>query len=151
MERDGLIIPTEGERRRKAAEVTISDAYHPGYKIPCQSRGDVFYPVIITNHGGWYYQSSNFLRAVTHSGDKIDCMDLETERFDHYSRTWSSWKHSTFLMQAVACNMAQATYTAFETASKKALATEPGSKSTQSFNNCDNSGVPPPSPRLDRP
>ena len=135
MERAGLITPTEGERRRKAAEVAISDAYPPGYKIPCESRGDVFYPAIITNHGGWYYQSSDFLRAVTHSGDKVDCTP-EAERFDHYSRTWSSWKHSTFLMQAVACNMVQATYTAFETASKKALATESGGKSapkTQKF------------------
>ena len=115
----GLITPMEGERCRKAAEVAISDAYHPGYKIPYESRGDIFYPAIITNHGSWYYQSSDFLRAVTHSGDKVDCTDLEAERFDHYSRTWASWKHSTFLMQAVACNMAQATYTAFETAAGK--------------------------------
>ena len=147
----GLDVPAEGERRRKAAEVAISDSYHPGYKIPCELRADVFYPAIVTNHGGWYYQSSEFLKAVTHSGDKTDCMDLEAERFDHYSRTWSSWKHSTFLMQAVACNMAQAVFTAFETASKKALATESGSKSTQSYNNWDNNGVQPPSPRLGRP
>ena len=53
---------------------------------------DVFYPAIITNHGGWYYQSSDFLRAVTHSGDKVDSLDLEAGRFDHYSRTWSSWQ-----------------------------------------------------------
>ena len=33
MERDGLITPAEGERRRKAAEAAISDAYHPGYKF----------------------------------------------------------------------------------------------------------------------
>ena len=151
MERAGLITPAEGARRRKIAEVAISDAYHPGYKIPCESKGDVFYPAIITNHGCWYYQSSDFLRAVTHSGDKVDCTDLEAERFDHYSWTWASWKHSTFLMQAVACNMAQATYTAFETASRKALATESGGKSAQTFDNWDNSGVPPPSPRLDRP
>ena len=90
MEWAGLITPREGERRMKAAEVAISDAYHPGYKIPCESRGDVFYPAIITNHGGWDYQSSNLLRAVTHSGDKVDCTDLEAERFDHCSRTWSS-------------------------------------------------------------
>ena len=57
----------------------------------------------------------------------------------------------TFLVQGVACNMAQATYTAFETASRKALATESGGKSAQTFDNWDNSGVLLPSPRLDRP
>ena len=108
MERAGLITPAEGEHCRKAAEVAISDAYHPGYKIPCESKGDIFYPAIITNHGGWYYQSSDFLRAMTHSGDKVDCTDLEAERFDHYSRMWASWKHSTFLINA-SCGMQHGT------------------------------------------
>ena len=40
-------------------------------------------------------------------------------------------------MQVVACAMAQATYTAFEVATKKALAAESGGKSAQSFNDWD--------------
>ena len=111
----------------------------------------MFHPAIITNHGGWYYHSSDFLKAVTHSGDRADGFDLEAEVFYHYSRTWSSWKHNTFLMQAVACNMAQATSKAFETAAKKALTAESRGKLAQFFNNLYNKGVPPPSPQLSRP
>ena len=45
--------PAESSRRRKIAGVAIPGAYHLGYKIPCGSKRDVFYPAIITNHGCW--------------------------------------------------------------------------------------------------
>ena len=101
MERAGHISAALGARRRLAAEVAVSDAYHPGYKVPCEMWGDRFFPVILTNHGGWYYHSNDFMVEVTHSGDKADSFNIEAERFDHYSRTWASWQHSAFLMQAV--------------------------------------------------
>ena len=47
---------------------------HPGYP-----------PVILTNHGGWYYHSNDFLTEVTHSGDKAESYNIEAERFYHYS------------------------------------------------------------------
>ena len=150
MERSGQISAALGARRRLAAEVAVSDAYHPGYKVPCEMRGDKFFPVILTNHGGWYYHSSDFMREVTHSGDKVDSSNIEAERFDHYSRTWASWQHSSFLVQAVACSMAQAAYVAMVNQSKKDLANESGGRSAfQSFGN--SGGVLPPSPRNNRP
>ena len=72
MERQGLISAALGARRRLAAEVAVSDAYHPGYKVPCEMWGDKFFPVIITNHGGWYFHSTDFMMEVTHSGDKAE-------------------------------------------------------------------------------
>ena len=150
MERAGHISAALGARRRLAAEVAVSDAYHPGYKAPCEMRGDRFFPVILTNHGGWYYHSSDFMMEVTHSGDKADSFNIEAERFDHYSRTWASWQHSAFLMQAVSCTMAQAAYVAMVTQSKKDLAAESGGRS--SFESYGRSaGVQPPSPRVNRP
>ena len=62
-------------------------------------------------------------------GDKADSFNIEAERFDHYSRTWASWQHSAFLMQAVSCTMAQAAYVAMVTQSKKDLAAESGGRS----------------------
>ena len=113
-------------------------------------RGGRFFPVILTNHGGWYYHSSDFMMEVTHSGDKADSFNIEAERFDHYSRTWASWQHSAFLMQAVSCTMAQAAYVAMVTQSKKDLAAESGGRS--SFESYGRSaGVQPPSPRVNRP
>ena len=150
MERAGHISAALGARRRLAAEVAVSDAYHPGYKAPCEMRGDRFFPVILTNHGGWYYHSSDFMMEVTHSGDKADSFNIEAERFDHYSRTWASWQHSAFLMQAVSCTMAQAAYVAMVSQSKKDLAIESGGRS--SFESYGRSaGVQPPSPRVNRP
>ena len=150
MERAGHISAALGARRRLAAEVAVSDAYHPGYKAPCEMRGDRFFPVILTNHGGWYYHSNDFMVEVTHSGDKADSFNIEAERFDHYSRTWASWQHSAFLMQAVSCTMAQAAYVAMVTQSKKDLAAESGGRS--SFESYGRSaGVQPPSPRVNRP
>ena len=84
LERQGQISPAEGAKRRQAAEVAAKDAYHPGYKIPCEMRGDRFFPVIITNHGGWYRESKDFLVEATHSGDKAAPYGVEAERFDHY-------------------------------------------------------------------
>ena len=113
-------------------------------------RGDRFFPVILTNHGGWYYHSSDFMMEVTHSGDKADSFNIEAERFDHYSRTWASWQHSAFLMQAVSCTMAQAAYVAMVTQSKKDLAAESGGRSAfESYGR--SAGVQPPSPRVNRP
>ena len=40
----------------------------------------------------WYYHSN---LQCTHSGDKAESFNIEAERFDHYSRTWASWQHST--------------------------------------------------------
>ena len=34
-ERNRVITPKEGTRQQLAAEVTESDAYHPGYKVHC--------------------------------------------------------------------------------------------------------------------
>ena len=129
----------------------MSDAYHPGYKAPCEMRGDRFFPVILTNHGGWYYHSNDFMMEVTHSGDKADSFNIEAERFDHYSRTWASWQHSAFLMQAVSCSMAQAAYVAMVTQSKKDLAAESGGRSAFESYNGRSAGVQPPSPRANRP
>ena len=42
-----------------------------------------FFPVILTNHGGWYYRSNDFMVEVTHSGDEADSFNIEAERFDH--------------------------------------------------------------------
>ena len=92
-------------------------------------RGDRFFPVILTNHGGWYFHSNDFMAEVTHSGDKVESYSNEVERFDHYSRTWASWQHSSFLVQAVACSMAQAAYVAMVNQSKKDLANESGGRS----------------------
>ena len=150
LERAGHISAALGARRRLAAEVAMSDAYHPGCKAPCEMRGDRFFPVILTNHGGWYYHSNDFMMEVTHSGDKADSFNIEAERFDHYSRTWASWQHSAFLMQAVSCTMAQAAYVAMVSQSKKDLAAESGGRS--SFESYGRSaGVQPPSPRVNRP
>ena len=68
-------------------------------------RGDTFFPVILTNHGGWQYHSNDFMVEVTHSGDKADLYNIKAERFDHYSRTRASWsgQHSTFLIQDPSC------------------------------------------------
>ena len=147
MERQGLISAALGARRRLAAEVAVSDAYHPGYKVPCEMRGDKFFPVIITNHGGWYFHSTDFMMEVTHSGDKAESSNNEAERFDHYSRTWASWQHSAFLIQAVACSMAQAAYTAMVNQARQDLAKETGGRSTFGCSG----GVMPPSPRNNRP
>ena len=68
-ERQGRISAAGGAKRRQAAEVAVKDAHHPGCKVPCGMRGDRFYPVIITNHGGWYRESKDFFVEVTHSGD----------------------------------------------------------------------------------
>ena len=150
MERAGHIPAASGARRRLAAEVAVPGAHHPGYKAPCEVRGDPFFPVILTNHGGWYYHSSDFMMEVTHSGDKADSFNIEAERFDHYSRTWASWQHSAFLMQAVSCTRAQAAYVAMVSQSKKDPAAESGGRS--SFESYGRSaGVQPPSPRVNRP
>ena len=142
LERQGQISPAEGAKRRQAAEVAVKDAYHPGYKIPCEMRGDRFFPVILTNHGGWYRESKDFLVEATHSGDKVASCDVEAERFDHYSRTWASWQHSTFLMQAVACSMANAACQAMVEKSKRDLAKESGGRAA--FRACG--GASPPIP-----
>ena len=105
-------------------------------------RGDLFFPVIITNHGGWYRESKDFFVEVTHSGDKAASHDVEAERFYHYSRTWASWQHSTFLMQAVACSMAQAVSNAITEQAKRDLAKESGGRAA--FRTCG--GAPPPAP-----
>ena len=105
-------------------------------------RGDRFFPVILTNHGGWYRESKDFLIEATHSGDKVASCDVEAERFDHYSRTWASWQHSTFLMQAVACSMANAACHAMVEQSKRDLAKESGGRAA--FRACG--GASPPIP-----
>ena len=91
------------------------------------------------------------MMEVTHSGDKADSFNIEAERFDHYSRTWASWQHSAFLMQAVSCSMAQAAYVAMVTQSKKDLAAESGGRSAFESYNGRSAGVQPPSPRANRP
>ena len=60
----------------------------------CHARctGQIF-PVVLTNHGGWYYHSNDFMAGVTHNGDKADSFNIQAERFDHYLRTWASWQH----------------------------------------------------------
>ena len=151
LERLGRISAAVGARRRLAAEVAVSDAYHPGYKVPCEMRGDRFYPVILTNHGGWYCLSNDFMLAATHSGDKADSRDIEAGRFDHYSRTWASWQHSAFLMQAVSCAMAQATYGAMVEQSKRDLATESGGRAAFDSYGGHSAGVEPPAPTASRP
>ena len=102
--------------------------------------GDKFFPVILTNHGGRYYHSNDFMAEVTHSGDKADAFNIEAERFDHYSRTWASWQHSAFLIQAVSCSMAQAAYVAMVNQSKKDLAAESGGRSAFFFQSFGCSG-----------
>ena len=69
------------------------------------------------------------------------------ERFDHYSRTWAGWQHSAFLIQAVACSMAQAAYTAMVNQARQDLAKESGGRSAFGCSG----GVMPPSPRNKRP
>ena len=113
-------------------------------------RGDKFSPVILTNHGGWYHHSNDFMVEVAHSGDKVDSINIEAERFDHYSRTWASWQHSAFLKQAVSCSMAQAAYVAMVNQSKKDLAAESGGRSTfAAYGRSE--GILPPSPKAHRP
>ena len=68
------------------------------------------------------------MMEVTHSGDKADSFNIEAERFDHYLRMWASWQHSAFLIQAVSCPMAQASYDAMVAQSKKDLAAESGGR-----------------------
>ena len=99
---------------------------------------------------GYLIPYARSYEEVTHSGDKADSFNIEAERFDHYSRTWASWQHSAFLIQAVSCSMAQAAYVAMVNQSKKDLAIESGGRSAfQSFG-CSE-GVVPPSPRNNRP
>ena len=76
-----------GARQRLAAEAAVSDAYHQGCKTPCKMCGDRFYPVILTNHCGWYCHSNGSMAAVAHSGDKTELFNIEADRFDHYSCT----------------------------------------------------------------
>ena len=97
-----------------------------------------------------YHLSNDFMSEATHSSDKVESHNIEAERFDHYSRTWASWQHSAFLMQAVSCSMAQSAYVAMVAQSKKDLATESGGRSA--FESCGSSaGIQPPSPRANRP
>ena len=122
----------------------------PGIRCSARCAGTKFSPVILTNHGGWYYHSNDFSAEVTHNGDKADSFNIEAERFDHYLHTWASWQHSVFLIQAVSCSMAQAAYVAMVNQSKKDLATESGGRSAfQSFGSLG--GVQPPSPKTNRP
>ena len=87
-------------------------------------------------------RQKDFLIEATHSGDKVASCDVEAERFDHYSRTWASWQHSTFLMQAVACSMANAACQAMVEQSKRDLAKESGGRAA--FRACG--GASPPIP-----
>ena len=93
VEQAGHISAALGARCRLAARVAVSDAYHPGHKVPCKVHGDKIFPVVLTNHGGWYYHSNDFMAGVTHNGDKADSFNIQAERFDHYLRTWASWQH----------------------------------------------------------
>ena len=111
---------------------------------------EAFFPVILTNHGGWYFHSNDLMAEVTHSGDKADSFNIEAERFDNYSRTWASWQHSAFLIQAVSCSMAQAACVAMVNQSKKDLAAESGGRSAFQSHGYS-AGVQPPSPRINRP
>ena len=93
--------------------------------------------------GSRYY----FMVEVAHSGDKAESYNNEVERFDHYLRTWASWQHSAFLIQAVSCSMAQAAHYAMVVQSKKDLTTESGGRSAfQSHGHP--AGVLPPSPAI---
>ena len=77
--------------------------------------GDRFHPIALTPYGGWWRwgnhgEHSDFIANVIHSGDGAPDYDIEAPRFDHHGRTWSSWTHTAFLRQAVACAIAVATY-----------------------------------------
>ena len=87
--------PAAGEKLRRAAGAAVWDAYHPGYEVPCAMRGDQFFPVLLSIHGGWYPESRAFLKAMLHSGDS-KLSHADHERFDHYSRTWPAGSMACF-------------------------------------------------------
>ena len=57
----GHIPAALGARRRLAAGVAVPNAHHPCCKAPCGVCGGKFSPVILTNHGDWYYHSNDFM------------------------------------------------------------------------------------------
>ena len=146
-QRQGHLTPDEADRLRRAADTAVQDAYHPGYAVPCAVRGDSFYPVVLSIYGGWYPEASGFLAAATHSGDRIDGRCAEAERFDHHSRTWASWSHSVFLMQAVACAAARAQYRALRRRALEELARAGAGQAAGDGGIGAGEGVAPPSPR----
>ena len=83
--------------------------------MPCTIAGDWFHPIVLTPYGGWWRwgdrgQHDAFIRSVAHSGDEVPDYDVEAERFDHDARTWSSWTHTAFIRQMVACAVAVDSY-----------------------------------------
>ena len=139
--------PAAGEKLRRAADAAVRDAYHPGYEVPCAMRGDQFFPVLLSIHGGWYPESSAFLKSMLHSGDTKRSLFVDHERFDHHSRTWASWKHGVFLKQAVACMAASGQYLALHKRAIQALAAESDGRAAGRSAGGAGAGVAPPSPR----
>ena len=110
-------------------------------------RGDQFFPVLLSIHGGWYPESRAFLKAMLHSGDSKLSQHAGHGRFDHYSRTWASWKHGVFLKQAVACMAARGQYLALRKRAILALAAESDGSAAGRSAGGAGAGVAPPSPR----
>ena len=115
--------------------------------MPCAVRGDSSYLVVLSIYCGWYPEASGFLAAATHGGDRIDGSCAEAERFDHHSRTWASWSHGAFLMQAVACAAARAQYRAMRRRALEELASAGAGQAAGDGGIGAGAGVAPPSPR----
>ena len=111
----GAIDKPALERVLHQCDINDQDAYHPGYSGPCALAGDRFHPIVLSQHGGWWRwgdrdEHNDFICNISHSGDNAPDYDIEADRFDNHARTWSSWTHTAFLRQAVACAIAVASY-----------------------------------------